>query len=29
LVQGLGLRPFPFEIEFDGSKVIYYEDEDN
>ncbi len=27
LVENLGLRPFPFQIEFDGSKVIYYEDE--
>lgn len=27
LIENLGLRPFPFQIEFDGSKVIYYEDE--
>lgn len=28
LIDGLGLRYYPFQLEFDGSKVIYYEDEE-
>lgn len=28
LIQNLGLRHYPFQLEFDGSKVIYYEDEE-
>lgn len=27
LIDNLGLRQFPFQIEFDGSKIIYYEEE--